>query len=73
MIAVEVQDGHQRLVTGAVHGPDVQDRLPLLAAEPEAVLEHEHLHRTGHEDASAASAARTRAIRAAAAPQANRK
>ncbi len=64
---------HHRLEPGPVHGEDVQDRLPLLAAEQEPVLEDEHLRPARAHVASRARAARSRAVRTTATAQANRK
>ena len=74
VLAVQVERRDDRLVPGPVHRPDVEDRLPLLPPEPEPVLEDEHLHRPIRAHVpSPASALRTRAMRAAASPHANRK
>ena len=73
VLAVVVQRRDDRLEAGPVHRPDVQDRLALLPAELEPILEDQDLQRVAHGGSSVPSAARARDSRIVTSPQANRK
>ena len=73
MLAVVVERRHDRLEARPVHRPDVQDRLALLPAELEPILEDQDLQRAAHGGSSVPSAARARDSRIVTSAHANRK